>query len=268
MRYANLFYKLSVILDEEILNYHFKYSIDFFRDSGVIYQFWREDFKTVVFIKSHLILRMDDNDVTPQLISGRELQRGLGLLGFLLPIILYLGNWLIFGDTTLQGSISGYYNTGMRDVLVGTLCSFGVGLMAYKGHGLIDNIVASLSGIFAIGTALFGTPPSNVYDPTEKITHAIFAVLFYSSLVVFSLYLFRKSDSDSVPTRKKRMRNRVYLFAGIVMFISIIAISITWILNLKILDDKAIFWFEALANFAFGISWFVKGGLVTALNDE
>ena len=44
----------------------------------------------------------------------KELRVTVGLLGMLMPLILYVGGRVIFGKV-LQESISAYYHTGMRD---------------------------------------------------------------------------------------------------------------------------------------------------------
>jgi len=211
---------------------------------------------------------MTESNKSPELVSAKVIQRSLGIVGLLFPLILYLGNLIIFDESKLQSSLSGYYNTPMRDVFVGVLFSFAVALMAYKGYELIDNIIGDFAAIAAVGVALFGTPAEGVDDPTARITHGIFSILFYGSLVIFAIWLFRKSAPGTKPTEKKVRRNQIYLVSGIVMLISIVIIALTWLFDLDLLVGTAIFWFETLANTAFGVSWFVKGGLIPALNDE
>ena len=53
-------------------------------------------------------------------ISYLELRRIIGILGMSLPFIVMGGAWLIF-SVGLQESISAYYHTPMRDVLVGLI---------------------------------------------------------------------------------------------------------------------------------------------------
>jgi hypothetical protein len=45
----------------------------------------------------------------------------------------------------------------MQDVFVGILWAVGLFLISYKGYDSTDNWVTNLSGIFAIGVALFPT---------------------------------------------------------------------------------------------------------------
>jgi len=48
--------------------------------------------------------------------------------------VLILGKILYFRDPGIQDSISSYYYTDMRDVLVGSLCAIGVFLWSYRGY--------------------------------------------------------------------------------------------------------------------------------------
>ncbi|MHA2503671.1 MAG: DUF998 domain-containing protein [Candidatus Kariarchaeaceae archaeon] len=202
------------------------------------------------------------------LISPKALQRTLGILGFVLPLVLYFGNLIVFGDSELKGSMSAYYNTPMRDVLVGTLFAFGIALFAYRGYDRTDAILASIAAVGALGTALFGTPAEGVDNPPMRIAHGVFTLIFYGSLILFSLWLFRKTDPDGTPTNMKQKRDQIYLVAGLVMVVSVVFIALTWLFGLNLLGGTAIFWFETVANTAFGVSWFVKGGLIPSLNDR
>lgn len=69
----------------------------------------------------------------PRLVSYLTLRKAIGLLGLLLPLILAVGERLIF-SRGLRESVSGYYYTGMRGVLVGGLCAIGAFLLAYRGY--------------------------------------------------------------------------------------------------------------------------------------
>ena len=90
--------------------------------------------------------------------SYLELRTAIGLLGIGLPVIVALGGALIF-RVGLQSSLSSYYHTGMRDVLVGTLFVIGFFLLSYKGYDRADNLTGNLACVFAVGLALFPTAP-------------------------------------------------------------------------------------------------------------
>src|SRR4051794_41962565 len=67
------------------------------------------------------------------------LRRAIGLIGLALPFVLILGKQLVQGGD-LIGSLSGYYYTDLRDVLVRAMCAGGVFPLAYYGPDPVDNI--------------------------------------------------------------------------------------------------------------------------------
>lgn len=204
--------------------------------------------------------------------SYLALRKTIGLLGMAFPIVLFLGA-LIFFETGLQNSISSYYHTGMRDVFVGTLCVIGFFLLSYRGYKRVDDIAGDLACIFAVGVALFPTTPdrtpSGGHDFIGYI-HLIFAALFFITLIYFSLCLFTKTDPNKRPSRRKLQRNKVYRACGYAMSICILLIVIYSLLPSKMASQvgayKPVFWLEAIAIIAFGISWLTKGEAI--LRDE
>ena len=199
------------------------------------------------------------------------LRKTIGLLGASFPFVLYLGA-LIFFRTGIQSSISSYYYTGMGDVFVGTLCAIGFFLLSYKGYKTADDIAGNLGCLFAVGMALFPTAPDNSASSVAGFigyVHFAFAALFFLTLIYFSLFLFTKTD-QSEPAARKLQRNKVYRVCGYIMILCIVLIAIYYLLPdevvLPIEVYKPVFWLEAIAVVAFGISWLIKGE--TLLKDK
>lgn len=201
--------------------------------------------------------------------SYLELRKAIGILGIALPFVLLLGALIIF-QTGLQSSISSYYYTGMRDVLVGTLVAFGIFLYSYKGYSG-DAIYGKLACVFAIGVALFPCLPSGAVTKiarTISIFHLIFTIAFFLTLIYFSYFLFTKSDQKVLP-KKKQQRNIVYKTCGILMTICVLGIVISFFFSSAMAWlGSPIFWFETGAILAFGVSWFTKGEAIALLNDD
>lgn len=204
--------------------------------------------------------------------SYLTLRKTIGLLGTLLPFVLYLGAVIIF-QTGMESSISSYYHTGMRDVFVGTLFVIGFFMFSYKGYDRADDIAGDLCFIFAVGTALFPVAPDNPVSGDARVIgyiHFAFAALLFLTLSYFSLFLFTKTDKKQSPTRKKLQRNKVYQVCGYTMIICLVLIGIYYLLPDKVSSPmevcNPIFWLEAAAVVAFGISWLIKGE--TLLKDE
>ncbi len=204
------------------------------------------------------------NTATSSLVlSYLALRRAIGYLGIGLPFALVVGAWALQG-AGLEPSISDYYYTIMRNVLVGTLCAIGVFLMSYHGYERTDDIAGDLACVFAIGVALFPTVPAT--DPTHAqvivgYVHYGFAAAFFLTLAFFCLCLFRKTDPVKPMTPQKVIRNRVYTACGyiILLCIALLAIYGAFLQNTSIAQLRPVFWMEALAILSFGVSWLVKG---------
>ena len=73
---------------------------------------------------------MSPNREKSLIISYLAMRRLTGILGISLPFIVILGG-LSQSDPGLQGSISGYYYTNMRDLFVGILSGVALFLLSY-----------------------------------------------------------------------------------------------------------------------------------------
>jgi hypothetical protein len=191
------------------------------------------------------------------------LRRAIGLIGIGLPIVLPIGKVLFFGPG-LPATISAYYYTDMRNVLVGALCAIGVYLLYYPGYDRGDNITTALAGLGAITLALSPTFPPEPAMPTAAETvggvlHYTGAGVFFLGLAYLSYFRFTRTSGD--PTEQKLRRNVLYRVCGVVMVVSIaVAVLLDNVLPAAVLDAVVpVFWLEALAVLAFGVSWLVKG---------
>lgn len=190
--------------------------------------------------------------------SYLALRKTVGWIGILLPFILLLGNTLLFGGSPNQPSISLYYYTPMRDVLVGGLSAVALFLFFYSGYDRRDNITANIAGFFAILVAWFPASETGSGGIANTI-HFISAGIFLGSLAFFSLFLFTRDDGN--PTPEKLKRNRIYIACGAVMSASLFALLVYFIFKREDhMSTPFIFWAETVALAAFGISWLTKGG--------
>ena len=196
--------------------------------------------------------------------SYLTLRKLVGLLGTAFPFLLSIGAWIVF-HTGLQASMSGYYYTGMRDVFVAVLCVIGFFLLFYRGNERKDDIAGDLACVFAVGVALFPTAPEYP-TPHERwigSVHLAFAALFFSTLTYFSLFLFTKTSPHRLPTRRKSQRNRVYRVCGCTMATCIVSMFALALLHGTVEPAvqayRLVYWLEAIAVVAFGISWLTKG---------
>ncbi len=202
-------------------------------------------------------------------ISYLTLRRAVGILGVVLPVILVVGSVIACGCCDIQVSISNYYHTCMRNVFVGIMCAVGFFLFSYTGYDIRDNIAGHFGAIFAIGVALLptsfkGTSSCLIHplseNPLTGYLHLTSATLFFCVLIYFSLFLFTITKN---PTPQKKKRNIIYRVCGYTMLGCILLIGV-YILVLRgkvawLDNSDPVFWFEAIALWAFGISWLTKG---------
>jgi hypothetical protein len=194
------------------------------------------------------------------------LRRAVGVVAVALPFVLLAGKLLIDGPG-LPGSISAYYYTSMRNVLVGLLFMQGTFLLSYR-YDRRDTVAAAIAGVAVIGVALFPTQPTNPtpVDVAIGIVHLVCATTFFLTTAWISLFLFTLSSGS--PTRRKLQRNVVYRVAGIVILVCLVLqVAADNLLPRAIVDAvHPVFWLESLAIIAFGVSWLVKGE--TVLRDD
>lgn len=204
------------------------------------------------------------------IISYKTLRQSIGWLGISLPIVLILGGWIV-QPGHIEGSISSYYYTNMRDLLVGILGAVGVFLITYQGYDQVDNWVTNLSGLTAFGIALFPCEypfnrdmPVGVFHLPSRISvyfHLISAACFFLLLSYNAFFLFTKTGAGK-PGPRKILRNLLYRLCGITIIACLIGIALyLWLWQETFLRNLApILVLETLALWSFGVSWLIKGG--------
>lgn len=210
---------------------------------------------SLLYVRSYLILRL-----------------GVGVIGITLPFILVLCDGLLFdGKPFPRVSISAYYYSGMRDLMVAAICSTGVFLLAYKiAERNLDNTLSLVGGAAALVTALSppSLPPGVPLGPLQKLigasvcawTHFGAAVVLLVSLGGLSFFFgLREGAKDpqvgKLPPRFWRMFH--WLCAGL------IAAALIWMglfsLFPQLGPSQTLLYGETLSLCAFGASWLLKG---------
>jgi hypothetical protein len=221
------------------------------------------------FAKTH------ENEVA--LTAQNTLRRLVGVLGMLLPVILYF--LLLFSnDSTYPlSSISHYYFTRWSSVFVMIIGLLAFFLLIYKGPDLIDFYLSTFAGLFALALILF--PTSNLSgDDTEfavtvlgenfsrEIFHYVSAAIFLACLALMSLFLFTKSKELNPEERpaEKQLRNKIFRTCGGIMVAAMLIILIGGFFEVipeEIYERyRLTFTMETVAVESFGISWLIKGG--------
>ena len=230
------------------------------------------------------------------IISYMFLRKTVGWIGSLLPIVLIAGNTIFF-TSPRPGSMSGYYYTSMRNVFVGALCALGVFLLASAGYDEVDRWITNIAGFCAIGVAFFPTkpsvctahaqaclPPSVAHLSTGQQVaggfHLSFAAVTFIALGLMALRFAKSARTpggqammgrirhglglatpgDAERPPRKKVRDAIYRACGFTILSCVVLAALSNLLPPSVKADwPLLFIFEALAVFAFGVSWFVKG---------
>lgn len=220
------------------------------------------------------------------------LRRAVGFIGIALPFVLVAGENLRdvlaptaarAGRQLIELSMSAYFHTGMRDVFVGSLCAIGVFLLCYKGYDSTEDNLANLAGVCALLVALFPTfedsreatdtgvaaiDSATFFSGPEApdpylvgVIHFAAAAVLFGILAYLSYFRFTRSDTTT-PTPRKVQRNRIYRVCGVIIALCIAGIAIGNLLDVDAERTSFVFWFEAIAVVAFGVSWLTKGEMI------
>lgn len=218
--------------------------------------------------------------------SYHKIRTAVGFAGMALPFILVIGwgayihGWDIFrGRFGLQGSLSAYYHTGMRDFFVSILVVVGVLLVTYKlANEAPDNRLGTAAGIMALGVAFIPTAINEDKQPNAQLTaiqdwlgeefskwlHYGFAIGFIVLLARICLFfaeLERKKQEEHLDSPQQWMTSAkwstVHRLAAYIIFIVLVIVGASQLF--KIGEGYSILVGEAVATIAFGVSWFVKG---------
>lgn len=176
----------------------------------------------------------------------------VGMLSIMLPIIVAV----LLG--ALPPSISATYYVSQCItpfmIILGSASSL---LISYKGYSKIDDIILTLAGIMGFCICLFPCSNSEMeYVGTFLLPqavsgwiHNISAFIFFGLLAYNSIFLFTKGNGEK--TKKKKIRNIIYVICGIGMLGSFALLLLPYFYC-------QIWLVETIALFFFGISFLTK----------
>jgi len=191
------------------------------------------------------------------------LRKAIGWIGTLLPIVVIVGD-AAFSAGPLPNSLSDYYYTPMRNILVGALCVLGVFLLMYDVSVRVDRWITNAAGIGVLGVAFLpGSPPVPHLTTSEEVIgnlHVFFASIAFLGLAA-TMWRFSYAVSDGPQAPPPSARGSVfYRVSACVMLGFVLLSGVAILLPLSIQNSTlAIYDTEAVAIFTFGISWLVKG---------
>lgn len=208
-----------------------------------------------------------------------RLRMAIGVLGALLPVLLFVGYKGI-----LLSSMSHYYYTSSSVFFIGIIFSIAVVLLSYRGYEKLpkekisDNVLTSIAGVFALIMILIPTTSSTAVgfihfkhypylfghcaNEILGTIHLISAGIFISMLGAMSFFKFTLSESNS------KSLNKFYKTCGLLVWGSIGMILVLIIIeNIRCseFEFKFVWWFEVVAVESFAIAWLRKARILKFL---
>jgi hypothetical protein len=202
-------------------------------------------------------------------LSYLAMRKWIGIFGMLLAVIIVLGGNL-FSDLGIQQSISIYYYSNMRDLLVGLLCFVSIFLITYKGETKGENYVTIFTGITSLLVALFPCYNENykdikvslfqIYPQYSDKIHLISACLFFFFLGFISFVFFAEAKQVKSQLIKRNIRI-LYKISGIIIWLCLLGLIVHHFSreNSFLNGPYTTILLEAIALFIFGITWLIKG---------
>ena len=184
------------------------------------------------------------------------LRRGIVVIAFLLPLVLWFGG-MLFLDLPLKDSMSAYYHSGMRNVFVGVLYATGAFLYLYKGFSDQENYALNCAGILAVCVAMFPTGRPGA-EPQTFSVHGASAVLFFAAIAYVCLFRARDTLTPTLMPNRDRAGKYAagYKWIGGAM---ITAPASAWLLTVFLgFDGAFIFFIELVGVWVFAAYWLVK----------
>lgn len=227
------------------------------------------------------MLRIEPPASTPKShddLSNARHRQLIGYIGLALPwllilIVLWRDGWPVWEGLD---SVSAYYYTGANALFVGMLFVLGLFLAVYEGYDnklqKWDRRFAKTAAAAAVLVAFFPTSAPQVegitplawWGPWIGRIHFGAAFVLFAIFAVFCLWLFRATEKSAAkpgrvkdampdPDSGKKWRNHFYALCGALIFGCIVWAGYNHV------NDKPIFWQEAIALTCFALSWLVKG---------
>lgn len=227
----------------------------------------------------------------------------IGGLAGLLPVALILVDWGLITDTRfmaetrgVRSSMSAYYHSAARDLLVAGLCVIGVLLLTYLiGQGdLAGNLVSSLAGLALIVVAVVPTqrdatghgpycglatetPPGCtplqdvLTEPTALLIHQVAAAVFVGCLFLLTVRFIRDearrlrtADGQTsglawreVPAYLARGCNPVYLTGALMICAAGVILLLGRSVTVLGVRLEPVYLSELAVFFGFTLSWVV-----------
>lgn len=179
--------------------------------------------------------------------SYKDIHRGIAILAYLLPLVLFIQNGL-------KQSISICYYTQSRDWFEITLGGCGVFFLFVSGYDWKEKLLMRICGLCMLLIGLCGCLSK------FSLVHDICAIVLFSTLGFISFWSFTRIKGHR--TLEKIKRNKIYEICGLLIWIFLISVVVFSILG------KSIMISESLLFWSFATAWSIQGQFYSSLKDK
>jgi len=196
------------------------------------------------------------------------LRRGMALLAFAFPVILWLGG----GPGDLQASLSAYYHADggrMRDVFVGVLWAIGAFLFLYRGYSIAEDRALDGAGLAAVAVALAPTdwPPGGP-DTAAGTLHNFAAITFFGAIAYVTLVESGRTLRWMHDQARAARFRATYRLLGILMVALPLAVLALHLALPRPEKPAVLFFVEAAGVYVFAAFWLVKSREIAVLERQ
>lgn len=184
---------------------------------------------------------------------SRQTEQVIGVIAMLLPFVLIYGAPVSSAGSYVLASLSEYYYSPMRNILVGVLCVLGTLLILQVGDNVVDGWLTSLAGASCIGVALFPVHPAGRASGNAQVVgicHDLFILIMFIALGIITIRFAASERGD-------RLARVTHLACGYGIFAFLVLAEASAFLpanNVPVLLSG-----ETAALTVAGVSWFVRG---------
>ncbi len=175
------------------------------------------------------------------------------IVGAIAVSLAFLTNYLSGGNITSL-SASYHFGNSTRDIFVGFLFAIAAFLLSYNGRCFNEAILSKVAAVAALGVAFFPCK-CKVYDEIIPNIHGLSALVMFLILAYFCNSFYQRASNKEY--KEAMMRAKIYAISGFVIIGSILLLFLDALLDdaISIKLDRLVFYCEAAALVAFGISW-------------
>jgi hypothetical protein len=226
---------------------------------------WKDDIARLSKSLKDIIDRVPVNDVPVRVVERIKyvqiphnqllFRKWIGYLCIVFPLVMVLGDTIFQDNTTLQSSLGSYY-TQMRDYYVLFHGAIAVLLLVNTGITGTERIICAMTGLCCLSLVV----TRNLADafPIANLMFFSFQSLFYIGQSMLFIFYFTRTNQSMV-TSQKRMRNKVYRMAGIIILSCLLLLALTTLIGELLIKVNISLWLETLAYNATGVAWLTKG---------